>query len=299
MSVNCFKKLFEIMKNKSPLYAGLWKSSRQQFGDKWEQELSKNISAVFGDKYNEQWDEAINGYVSFCIDALRAQTYFEKNNSYKAKSYADCVEQCYHSPDYMKKRYLPGQYLSHYIWPHHQKMLQHFCNELLPKIKNDVSLFYEVGVGCGMYSQKTLENIPAAKGIGIDISNYSLEFTKRVAEVHGMGDRYEIYNKDVIKNPPSEKADFVISQEVLEHLEDPGTFIKALYNIAKDGAWGYITAAINAAHTDHIYLYRSPGEVRQQIEDAGWKVLDVQIEENYPEKPKEFRPTVAGFFVKK
>ena len=199
----------------------------------------------------------------------------------------------------MNERYLPGMYLTHYIWPNQQKMLRYFCNNLLPQIKNEVSLFYEVGVGCGIYSQKVLQHIPSAKGIGIDISDYSLDFTCRLLKAHSMFDRYEIYNRDLIKNPPSQKADFVVNQEVLEHLEDPATFIKSLYSITREGGWGYITAAVNAAHIDHIYLYRSPQEVQDQIEDAGWKVIDMQIAANYPEKPIEIRPTVAGFFVKK
>ena len=199
----------------------------------------------------------------------------------------------------MKLRYLPGQYLSHYIWPHHQRMLQHYFKELVPQISDEVSLFYEVGVGCGMYSQKTLEALPSARGIGFDISDYALEFTYRVVQSHGMANRYEVRNQDIIEDAPDRKADLIISQEVLEHLEDPETFISALYDVTRNGGWGYITAAINAAHTDHIYLYRSPNEVQEQVEMAGWKVLDVQTAENYPEKPREFRPTIAGFFCKK
>jgi SAM-dependent methyltransferase len=287
------------MCKKSVIHAPLWLKSREEFGEEWEREISTNIARVFGETNNPRWEEAVSGYIAFCIDALKAQTFFEKNGRYKAASYADCVKLCYHSPDYMKLRYLPGQYLSHYIWPHHQRMLQHYFKELLPRIKEEVSLFFEVGVGCGMYSQKTLEGMSKSRGIGFDISDYALEFTSRVVEAHGLADRYEVRNQNIVQNKPEDRADFVISQEVLEHLEDPETFIYALYEITRSGGWGYITAAVNAAHTDHIYLYRSPNDVKKQIEASGWKILDVQIEANYPDKPKEIRPTIAGFFVKK
>ena len=233
------------------------------------------------------------------MDAMKAMNYFEKHGEYKAKSYEECMEVCYRNPDYMKLRYLPGQYLSHHIWPHHQRMLQHFIKVLLPKIAGDVSLFYEVGVGCGMYSQKILEALPDAKGVGYDISDYALEFTYRVVDAHKLSDRYSICNQNIITEAPKQQADFVISQEVLEHLEDPQGMIKALHESVKPRGWGYITAAVNAAHTDHIYLYRSPEEVKLQIEAAVWEVVDAQIEENYPEKPKEIRPTIAGFLVRK
>ena len=192
MEKSVFKKLYQIIEDKYPNYAPLWLKSLDQFGETWEEEISHNISCVFGGEYNKRWDEAVEGYAEFCTEALRAQAFFEKNKCYKASDYETVVKECYHSPEYMQIRYLPGQYLSHYIWPHHQKMLRHFVQNLIPKIKDDVSLFYEVGVGCGMYSQRSLYAIPKATGVGYDISSYSLEFTQRVLQAHGLGDRYKI-----------------------------------------------------------------------------------------------------------
>lgn len=294
-----FRKLYQIIVKKHPNYASQWLNSLKEFGKDWEEEISVNISRVFGPGYNERWDEAVTGYAEFCTEALRAQVFFEKNGHYKASSYSEVVKECYHDADYMKVRYLPGQYLSHYIWPHHQKMLRHFIRDLIPKVKNDVSLFYEVGVGCGMYSQRSLQMMPKAYGVGYDISDYALEFTLDVVKKHNLEDRYETRNQDILSNPIKKKADFVISQEVLEHLEDPQTFINGLYNATRQGGWGYITAAINAGHTDHIYLYRTPEEVRAQIEKVGWLIYDEQIESNYLEKPIEIRPTIVGYLTRK
>ena len=299
MSQSTFMRLYRIVEEKYPNYASLWLRSREEFGEEWEREISLNIARVFGQECNEGWEEAVHGYAEFCTEALRAQVFFERHGRYKATSYAEVVETCYKDADYMKVRYLPGQYLSHYIWPHHQRMLRHFTRNLLPKIREEIGLFYEVGTGCGMYSQKALDGMPKAHGIGFDISDYALEFTLRVIQGHGLDDRYEVRNHDILAEPVEEVADIVISQEVLEHLENPETFIGGLFEMTRRGGWGYITAAINAAHTDHIYLYRSPDEVRVQIEAVGWKIHDVQVESNYPEKPIELRPTIAGFLAQK
>lgn len=299
MSSSQFQQLSSILQGRYPNYAPLWAKSRDQFGGGWEKEISENIARVFGQQPSAMWDEAVDGYAEFCTEAVRAQVFFEKNGRYKASNYQEVLRECYHSSDYMERRYLPGQYLSHSIWPHHQRMLRHYTNDLLPRVAKDVKLFYEVGVGCGMYSQVTLQALPNARGVGYDISDYALNFTYRVVKAHGMADRYEIRNQDIISKPIEQKADFVISQEVLEHLENPPAFIRGLFVATRPGGWAYITAAINAAHTDHIYLYRSPSEVRGQIEAAGWQVLDEQVECNYPEKPIEVRPTVAGFLARK
>ncbi len=294
-----FKQLRKLMEARSPQFAGLWTKSALEFGGRWEEEISRNITRVFGEEASEKWNEAVDGYAEFCVDALRAQVYYEKHGTYQNKDYDKVLEECYHSSDYMERRYLPGQYLSHYIWPHHQRMLRHYLTQLLPKFAADVKLFYEVGVGCGMYSQKTLELLSQVRGKGFDISDYSLNFTMRAIQAHGYGSRYSVHNQNIITEPISELADLVISQEVLEHLSDPQSFVDGLYRATRAGGWGYITAAVNASHTDHIYHYRSPKEVQAQLEKSGWRVLDIQIEEQYPEKPEHLRPTIAGYLVRK
>lgn len=290
-----YSKLKAMIAEKYPNYAAVWRNAERDGGGGWIEEFDHHASAVFGTADSTLW-EAVDGYAEFCTDALRAQVFFERNGRYKASSYKQVLAECYESEDYMMRRYLPGQFISHYVWPHHQKMLRGYLDRLLPAI-GPLNLFYEVGVGCGMYSLKTLESRPSSKGIGFDISKYSLNFTRRVIEAHGFGERYSIQQRDVIARPVTDLCDLVISQEVLEHLEDPPAFLRALRAMLKPGGHGYITAAINAGHTDHIYLYRTADEVSAQLRDAGFDILDNQVESNYPEKPVELRPTAAGFLV--
>jgi SAM-dependent methyltransferase len=295
-TVQIYARMKARLKEKYPNFAPLWTSAEREGGQKWLQEFSEHLNSVFGASGERGIWEAVDGYAEFCTEAVRSQIYFEKHGRYKASNYAEVLKECYHSEDYMDRRYLPGQFLSHFVWPHHRRMLNGFVREFLPQA-GKIDLFYEVGVGCGMYSLKTLQALPGSTGVGFDISQYALDFTKRVIDAHGIGSRYSICNQDIIASPPNKRADFIISQEVLEHLEDPPAFIRALKRMVKPGGYGYITAAINAGHTDHIYLYRSAEEVARQIKDAGWAIKAEQIECNYPDKPIEKRPTVAGFLV--
>jgi hypothetical protein len=290
-----YDKLKEKILDKYPNYANVWVEAEAAGGEAWIQEFDFHVTAVFGSN-TASILEAVDGYAEFCTDALRAQVFFEKNGRYKATNYSQVLEDCYHSADYMLRKYLPGQFISHYVWPHHKKMLSGFLTDLLPRA-GDIKTFYEVGVGCGMYSLKTLEACSDANGVAFDISEHSLAFTRRVINAHGYEKRFSICLQDIVAKPVQQPCDLIISQEVLEHLEDPESFIRALRRMVKPGGYGYITAAINAGHTDHIYLYRSPEEVEAQLTDAGFKILGRQIESNYQEKPVHLRPTAAGYLV--
>jgi SAM-dependent methyltransferase len=288
-----------LIQERYPTLARVWTNAIERNPPEWERELSGLITRVFGDEPSARWDEAVDGYAEFCTEAMRAQVYFERHGRYQATNYADVVRACYHDADYMQRRYLPGQFLSHFVWPHHNAMLHRYLTVLLPKFAGEVTTFYEIGVGCGMYSLQTLKRLPHVRGVGYDISTYSTDFTKRVIDACGLGGRYHVSNEDIVAHRPAAVADFVINQEVLEHLEDPAGFVKGLVHTVRPGGWGYITAAVNAAHTDHIYLYRSPDEVERQLVDAGWRIVDTQVESNYPEKPIERRPTIVGFLVQR
>lgn len=297
--MNAFSEFLKVLKKKYPNYLQLWEKSKNEFGKKWEQELSKNIELMFGSKKNRRWNLAIDGYAEFCTEALRSQIYFEKTGRYEATNYMQVRKLCYFSEDYMNKRYLPGQYLSHYVWPHHQRMLRGFRKMVKKIFTQPMENFCEVGVGCGMYSKTVLEDFPKIWGVGYDISPFALKFTKKVVSRFGFGKRYKTKNINILKSTKEPQFDLVICQEVLEHLENPKEFIRGLYNLTKPGGYAYITAAINAGHTDHIYLYKSPNEVKEHILANSWSITGSQIESNYENKPIHQRPTIAGFFVNK
>jgi SAM-dependent methyltransferase len=291
---SAFEKVNALVRKKYPNYADAWDRARAEFGEPWEREVSELILAQFGDD-ETSWQAAVDGYATFCTDALRSQIFFERNGRYKASSYAEVAEACYHNPDFMFRAYLPGMLLSHFVWPHHHRMLRFFRTQMAAI---DVKSFSEVGTGCGMYSADTLRLFPAARGTGYDISAHALEFTDRVVRAFGLGNRYMTRVQDIVATPP-EPADLVICQEVLEHLEDPAGFCKALFAMTRPGGHAYITAAINAGHVDHIYLYRSVEEVLAHIRDAGYEIVASAGELAYGGKPLELTPCLGGALARR
>jgi SAM-dependent methyltransferase len=294
MGDRAFVELLSGMRTKYPNYAKSWESARDAFGREWETEFSHAIVTLFGDD-PERWDSAVDGYAQFATDALRSQIYFERHGRYKASSYAEVAAQCYHNADFMFRAYLPGMFLSHYVWAHHHRMLRWYRG-ILADI-NPAS-FAEVGTGCGIYSKETLRLKPLARGTGYDISAHSLAFTQRVAAAFAVGDRYATEQRDIVASPPP-PSDLVICQEVLEHIEDPAGFCRALHTMTRPGGHAYITAAINAGHVDHIYLYRSLDEVVEHVGDAGFEVLARHAEMAPGAKKPGMEPCLGGVICRR
>jgi len=290
----------KLVEKTYPVLAPVWRAASQRFGDKWPKEFIVNLETIYGAvdlDTGSRMAEALDGYAEFVNDSLRNQSFFEKHGHYKASSYAECVDAYYHNADHMKRCYLPGMYLSHLLWPQHYNMLCGFRDGLLRRL-GDPKLFFEVGVGCGMYSKALLDHFSNVRGIGFDISSYALEFTKNLVTLFGHGDRYSIEQRD-IRRGYHELCDFLVCQEVLEHLENPGEFCSWLFNMIKPGGKAYITAALNAAHSDHIFLFREPLQLEEMLRAAGFQPLSLQEEFAAGYKPRHITPSLAGYFVER
>ncbi|MGE3853037.1 MAG: hypothetical protein AB7K09_14940, partial [Planctomycetota bacterium] len=90
----------------------------------------------------------------------------------------------------------------------------------------------------------------------------------------------------------------LVCVEVLEHLEQPVAFLKVLRASLAPGGKAFITAALNAAHTDHIYLYRNREEVWEHLRAAGFTLEQSFVAAAYaPPGPDVPVPLAAAFVV--
>ena len=295
-----FERLSELARTHSYFFSDIWKRSREEFGPAWVEEITDNVLRLFGIEENREWEAVLQGYAEFALDAMRNQKYFEANGRYRWSTLREIQTHYYDNEDHMMRNYLPGMYLSHYLWPHHFKLLTFFRIEVLPTFVRPPILFCDVGIGTGMYSREVLRAFPRIRGKGFDISQYSVAFTRKLLQAYGVLDRYEFVIGDIFSAElPLQIADLVVSQEVLEHLEDPERFCRILYELTSDGGKAYITAAVNAGHSDHIYLFRSPEDVQAMLMKVGWRIVKSRAENAYQGKPVAITPCVAAFFCER
>lgn len=282
---------------KYPYMRTLVARNYETFGDKWCAELETLLDRMFGGQ-EEALHQAIDGYATFALDALRLQKRFEKDRKYIEKSYGEAAETVYHNEKYMMSLYLPGILLSHYLWPHHYRQKE-FCEiSFIRDIqRSKEKTFYDVGIGTGFYSRLVLEKVSEAVGLGFDISEYSKRYTEMQVGNFGLLSRYSVILRDVVKDTPAEQAPFLISVEVLEHLEDPLIFLRALRRMLKPGGKAFITAAITAPNEDHIYLYNNSEEVLEHLRKADFKLEQCIVAAAYPPKTDEPVPLIGAYIV--
>lgn len=262
------KRLLSLMDKTSRFTSGSVNRALNEFGIPWELGFADLLSNFYSTDDNLK--DALKGYGAFVIDSMRRQKRFELERCYPVKSYAEASTEVYLNDDYMRRQYLPGLLLSHYLWPHHYRQIEYFKAFYLPWLhQQNVLEFAEVGVGTGIYSRLALQFLPQLRGIGIDISPLSLEFSAAHVNSFGFSDRYSTLKQNVIEKPLGMRFRAVLCVELLEHLEDPTALLIGLKTLCAEDGKLFVTAALNAAHDDHIYLYRNPQEVLDQVDAAG------------------------------
>lgn len=239
-----------------------------EFGPAWEEDVAELLATLYDDEAAQA--DALKGYAAFVMDSMRRQKRFEREGRYAAKTYAEAAAEVYFNDEHMRRQYLPGLLLSHYLWAHHYRQIDYFRSAFLaPLARAGVREFAEVGVGTGVYSRLALTAWPEARGTGFDISPMSLQFTQAHVARYGCADRYEARLQDILQVPCERRFPAVVCVEVLEHLEDPVAMLRGLAALCVPGGRLFVTAALNAADADHIYLYRQPQDVFDQLRAAG------------------------------
>jgi 2-polyprenyl-3-methyl-5-hydroxy-6-metoxy-1,4-benzoquinol methylase len=253
-------------------------------------EVDETIRTLF--PTDEKLAAAVKGYERFALEIMRLQIDFDRTGVYAPQTYEEANANVYQA-ETMATTYLPGLLLAWYLWPHHYRQLQFFKTFVHDMARSGAEKFVEIATGTGIYSRYALQGAQSAVGVGYDISPASCAFTERHVRKFGLGERYETRLQNVLEDEP-EPADWLISVELLEHLENPMVLLHAMRKILRPGGKAFVATALNAPNSDHIWLYRNVGEVMSQLHEAGFHVIQSQVNAAYP-SPRP--PEVAAFIL--
>jgi len=293
MSLERFK---QILFERASIFAPTFLKVQAEFGEAWEIEFGDHLEKLFGED-EAVYENAVRGYSKFSLDAMRLQKLFNKKLRYEDGTYEEACAKVYLNEDYMLNQYLPGIFVSHFLWRHHYRQFIYYKQNFLPLLDaSEDKRFYEVGTGTGFYTLQVFRRDPGFRGYGIDISPYSRRFTLNNVKGWGAADSLVQMDLDII-GAELEPLPFIQSIEVLEHLSDPQLFLNNMRRLLKPGGHGFIAAALTAPIPDHIYLYWTPDDVIKQLVAAGFAVDDYREEIAYEGQPGEQVPKVAAFIV--
>jgi 2-polyprenyl-3-methyl-5-hydroxy-6-metoxy-1,4-benzoquinol methylase len=280
----------------APIFRKTFADVQEEFGAPWRAEFDLHLRKRFG--YDEAaYRNAVRGYSKFAVDAMRLQRRFNQTLRYEDVSYEEACAKVYLNEEYMLTLYLPGIFVSHFLWRHHYRQLQYYKDRFLPLLdRSSDKRFYEVGTGTGFYTVQVFRHDPRFRGYGIDISPFSRRFTLEHIDNWGFGKQLSLRDDDIL-TATLEPLPFVQAVEVLEHLRDPQAFLHALRRLLAPGGYGFVTAAITAPNADHIYLYWTAEDVIAQLQHAGFTVNEHIEERAYEGAPGEHVPRVAAFIV--
>ncbi|OGT09884.1 MAG: hypothetical protein A2X77_04765 [Gammaproteobacteria bacterium GWE2_42_36] len=201
-------------------------------------------------------------------DAIKEQIFFEKNKRYRYCNYADVASSVYMNDKYMSK-YMYGLAISMFFWPQHREIMRFFAKTI---INEKGERYLEIGPGHGLFMLKAMQLGPFDFFEGIDISPASVNITNIIIKYNYIKQtsNYNIYQQDFLKL--NREYDFIIMGEVLEHVEEPLSYLKKLFQLSHYGAHIFITTCINSAMIDHIYLFKSIKDLEELIESSGLNV---------------------------
>ena len=231
------------------------------------------ISWARGDLGDGYVQLLMDGYVALVMDVNRGQFAYEKRGRYEHSSYAKVFALTYDNPSFMEN-YHWGVYAATFLWEHHLRIYDYFRREFVERLISGVEApsVIDLGCGSGVWSLLMLRSVQAQSQM-VDISKTTVANTRRFVERNGFADRAHIHEGDALTFRAKAPCDFGISSFLLEHLEHPGALLANIAANLKPGAHAFVTTALTAAETDHIFEFRRESEVIELCESEGFRVI--------------------------
>src|SRR5262249_40556323 len=136
-----------------------------------------------------------------------------------------------------------------------------------------------IGPGHGLLLYLATQNQNVEKLVAWDVSQSSLEMSKRALGALGTAKPVHFEMRDILDSSIMDMRyaslfDGIVFSEVLEHLEEPEKAIEALFHLCKPSGRVWINVPANCPMPDHLYLVREPKQAEDLVRGLGFDVVD-------------------------
>jgi 2-polyprenyl-3-methyl-5-hydroxy-6-metoxy-1,4-benzoquinol methylase len=255
----------------NPLHAKFLASSLEGMSDDLRRELISYLD--YCTRRGLGIDYLADCYSTIVNDTRTEQLFFWKYGRYRYDRFRDVADKVYLDDAYMNK-YMYGLALTAFLWPNHAA-LSEFFERSFPRGKKGAYL--EIGPGHGYYLKRAAELGAFETLTGIDLSPTSVEMTRDILAHSGFTSRggVHVLERDFLDFSANDATySCVVMGEVLEHVEDPGLFLRKIAELSDRDTHIFVTTCCNAPAVDHIFLFRSPHDVEDLVLGSGLDIVD-------------------------
>lgn len=148
-----------------------------------------------------------------------------------------------------------------------------FIREVVRAIPVEHARVADLGCGSGVILTEILTMRPSWSGYGLDISEASVSYARRLATHKQVDGRAEFRAGNIDRLPyDDESLDLIVASEIIEHMPDPEQVVGEIARVLRPGGKVVVTMPVGSHTPAHMHSLSSGEELRDLCERAGLRV---------------------------
>lgn len=254
----------ELLKSKYPVIAMSAAALEKKYGDYYKTEADivlRSIKAVC-DGLSLDLEDEIGRYQAYVNGLIAMHKQYLKTFEYPA---ANPVFAAQGPCEGRMLRYNLALMFSIVFFIHRFEMYSYF-REMFGKYAPKGGACLEIGTGAGLDAGYMSDSSVVDT---YDVNPCSKEYLDLLGAKENV--RFHAEKYDFGK---SEKYDFISMVELLEHVDDPVSYLTGARGALKPNGRAFFTFAVRMPQEDHIFHYKNISEAKAQVAEAGLRVIE-------------------------
>jgi SAM-dependent methyltransferase len=148
-----------------------------------------------------------------------------------------------------------------------------FIREVVQSIPLERACVADLGCGSGVILSEALMLKPLWTGHGLDISESSIKYARRLAAHKQVACRADFRTGNIASLPyMDESLDLIVASEIIEHMPEPEKVVGEIARVLRPGGKLVLTMPIESHTPGHIHTLSSTEDLRSLCEQAGLEV---------------------------